>query len=153
MEQKWMDSMKDSISEVLGTMFYSPVEFEKNKKIEDINSFFSRSDVVICRINVSGGIDIAVFTGIEETTLREMAMDFTGKFELTEEDSHGTFKEMMNMICGGALADSYGDSEFKLGIPEIVSEDLYKKSVESEGKEAAVLKGNLLNGEIAFITM
>ena len=153
MDQKWKESMKASISEVLSTMFYSPVEFEQDTSMEEIEAFFSSEDVVVCKIEISAEVVIKIFAGVSSSALDEMSIDFTGKEEITKEDSEGTFKEMLNMICGGALADTFGNSEFKLGIPQIVEPGFVKKDLKGDLKTKIILKGNLLNGEIGVVTL
>lgn len=153
MDQTWKNSMRGSISEVLGTMFFSPVDFDDSASSSDIFSKFKSSGFIKCMISISGEISTKVLLAIPKDTLEEMSADFTGKNEVNDEDVNGTLKEMLNMICGEALAESYGDKDYVLGIPEIIDNDLAEKCLKENSDAMTLLKGNLLNGEIAVISI
>lgn len=152
MEQTWKSSMRASISDVLGTMFYSPVEFDDETPQENIAGHFFSEDYIFCKIVVSQDLSLSVFAAISKESLKEISADFTGNYDVSDQDCSETFKEMLNMICGGALANSYGDSDFKLGIPKIVSLSSLKKEIDTQKDGKTFLKGDLLNGEIMVVT-
>lgn len=143
--------MKDSIFEVLSTMFFTPVEFDENALPEDIFDFFNQENSNICKIKIEGENGIILYGVLTKESIYDLARDFTCKDDVSESDCEGTFKEIFNMICGGVLASSHFGSDHRLTIPEVVSKEVFLKEIEKYKEEKIFLKGLLLNGELNFI--
>lgn len=116
-----MTTMMNSISDVMETMFFMPVEFEE--KLKTIKTIQDQGDpVCACRLKFSGDYSGAVYLTVPKTLLAEMTENFMGESEdhLKEEHLSGTLTETLNMICGSALGKVESNEPFALAIPEIV---------------------------------
>ncbi len=118
-----MTVMMTSISEVMETMFFLPVEFgeETNAISERMKQY--KPDMA-CHLKFSGDVSGKITLLIPESLLGEMAENFMGtpKEELTSEHISGTLTEILNMVCGNALGKAESKVPFELGIPEIIDE-------------------------------
>lgn len=110
-----------SISEVMETMFYIPVEpqetqttFEESGMTESGNM---KAATITFRGIFSGTIDLIV----PETLLIIMTENFMGekKEHLTQEHLDGTLKEGLNMLAGNTFSKIDKKSSFCLGVPKI----------------------------------
>jgi len=144
--------MKDSISEVLSSMFFSPVEFDENCTLNDAVSFFKPKNVVISKISVSGDVSLILYSAFLFQSLEELTKDFTGREKVEEQDCMETFKEMLNMIIGSVLADCYKGNDYRLNIPEILNYSSFINEYKSSKENKDFIKVNLLNGEAVFLT-
>lgn len=118
-----MTVMMTSISEVLETMFFLPVEISgKSKKLgEQMEQY---KPWMACSLTFSGDTSGNITLIIPEILLEEMTENFMGtpKEELGNEHISGTLTETLNMICGNALGKVDCKAPFELGIPEIIDE-------------------------------
>lgn len=145
--------MKDSIFEVLSTMFFTPVEFDETAVIDDILDSFEKEDSAICKIGIQGEYGIVLYGVLEKEAICELARDFTCKDDISASDCEGTFKEVFNMICGGVLASSHFGSDYRLTIPEIIDKELFVEELRKYTGEKIFLRGFLLNGDLNFICL
>ncbi|MDY6949954.1 MAG: chemotaxis protein CheX [Thermodesulfobacteriota bacterium] len=114
-------AMKTSISEVLETMFFLPLELSDG----DNDLWSSRGkNRVVTKLSFSGPIEgyfVLIVPG-------EIALSITGNFLGTEEESvsqediEGTVKEIINMIAGSTFHNYDHQAVFALGIPEMAHE-------------------------------
>ncbi|MFZ2448387.1 MAG: chemotaxis protein CheX [Syntrophobacteraceae bacterium] len=111
MVEKWEPVLRDVISEVLETMFFSMVEFEEEGEGHGFD--------------YGSGIDIFNHNGRMEISLRvsrEFARTITANLlgvnedQVVEEDLEDTLKEFTNMV-GGSYHARMKNSEWCLGIP------------------------------------
>jgi len=116
-----MTTMMNSISDVMETMFFLPVEFEEEtrtiKAITDLGE-----QVHACRLKFSGDYSGVVHLAVPHSLLSEMTENFMGESEdhLEEEHLSGTLTETLNMICGSALGKVDSKEPFSLAIPEMM---------------------------------
>lgn len=138
-----MTQITVSISEVMETMFYIPVEpRDGNITIEDsglLESVRAEAATITFHGSFSGTIDLI----IPETLLIIMAENFMGesRHHLTEEHLEGTLKETLNMLAGNTFSKIDNRSSFCLGIPEIKRSGIKENS---ERKEAPSCNTNML---------
>jgi CheY-specific phosphatase CheX len=114
-----MTAMQTSISEVMETMFFLPVEF--GKEIKTINEQMKHyGPNMACYLNFSGDISGSITLLIPKNLIDEMAENFMGtpKEKLTHNHISGTLTETLNMICGNALKKVEAKTPFELGIPK-----------------------------------
>ena len=116
-----MTLMKTSISEVLETMFYLPVEFSEglsHKMIEPIKQEIKTG----CRLQASGSFSAIFQLFIPGPLLLNMTQNFMGEEpeNCTKEYQEGTLKETLNMIVGNALKSIDTETPPDLNIPEII---------------------------------
>ncbi|MCK5541193.1 MAG: chemotaxis protein CheX [Desulfobacterales bacterium] len=116
-----MTLIKTSISEVLETMFYLPVEFREKLSPEKIGSI--KKEIKIgCSLKVSGSFSAIFQLFIPDPLLLNMTQNFMGEDpeNCTEEYLNGTLKESLNMIIGNALKNIDTKTPPDLDIPEII---------------------------------
>nr|WP_320014374.1 chemotaxis protein CheX [uncultured Desulfobacter sp.] len=125
MKKVLMKAMTTSISEVMETMFFMPVEIGPETVLN--NSGIDLDNALACRLNFTGDVSGSVYVLSPEPLVAELASNFLGesKDELTWEQQFGTLSEMLNIVCGNALKNVKCRLPYKLGIPEkIASTDL-----------------------------
>ncbi len=116
-----MTVMKDSISEVLETMFYLPVEFQEDVTAEQINEIKQKISMG-CRLKTTGSFEATFQYFIPDQLLLDMTQNFMGEDQenCTKEYLEGTLKEALNMIIGNALKSIDAKTPPDLDIPEII---------------------------------
>lgn len=116
-----MTLMKTSISEVLETMFYLPVEFRENLPPETME-LLKKNITIGCSLKTSGSFSATFQLFIPDPLLLDMTQNFMGEEaeHCTEEYQQGTLKETLNMIAGNALKSMDTDTPPDLDIPEII---------------------------------
>lgn len=115
--------MMASISEVLETMFYMPLEFDDYGDVNKLG-LLDTPDLRLCIMDFSGKFKGRFVMMIPETLLINMARDFMGeeRKNINRQHSDGIIKEVLNMVAGHMFSNMDNKSEFHLGIPEIVED-------------------------------
>lgn len=120
MKKILMTAMKTSISEIMETMFFLPVEFgqETTLALWKLN----KKNYMACRLVFTGDASGLLILVAPQNLIAQMAENFMGESRenLTKEHLSGTLTEMLNMICGNSLSKIEGKTAFELGIPEIM---------------------------------
>ena len=113
--------MKTSISEVMETMFFLPVEFLEEPSLKDIKGIKGKQNKVCC-LDFSGDRSGSVYLLIPTGLLSQMAENFMGEpaESLTDDLLNGTLTETVNMITGNALRKVKTEKPFSIGIPKMV---------------------------------
>jgi chemotaxis protein CheY-P-specific phosphatase CheC len=143
-------AMTASISEVLETMFYMPLEFEDIGDPES-RGLFDLSDLRVCRLEFKGKLNGSVVMLVPENLLVSMAVDFMGenKENITRVHTDGIIKEAANMIVGHMLSNLDDKSDFHLGIPSVIDEreyiDVVRKKIHDCYVLAESIEGLLLS--------
>ncbi len=116
-----MTAMKISISEVMETMFYLPVEIGEELTITQSGMNNNKTSSA-CKINFFGSVSGCFILVISNDLLGEITENFIGepKEDLNSDYFSGTLIEMLNMICGNALSKIDAEIPFELSIPELV---------------------------------
>ena len=129
-------AMKTSISEVLETMFFLPLEFPDGVNPEEI--WGSQKEVlVVGKLTFSGPFagDLLFFIP------RKLAVSLTGSFlgedeaSISQDHVTETVKELTNMIAGSTFGNYDDQTVFDLGIPEVVDFDEAKGQGADSGEE------------------
>ncbi|MCP4355808.1 MAG: chemotaxis protein CheX [Proteobacteria bacterium] len=117
-----MKAMKDSISEVLETMFYLSIEINEEIQKETIEVLDSNS----CKLSFKGPFTGYFYTSCPEALLRKMTINFLGvdEEEITNSHMQEMVKEMANIVAGNMFCKLDVNSEYKLGIPETITENI-----------------------------
>ena len=119
MKKPLMTAIQTSISEVMETMFFLPIEFGRE-------STFAQSGMdkknMACQLDFTGDVSGHLILVVPETLVAEMTENFMGEplENLTPEHLAGTLTEMLNMVCGNALRKTDAKAPFKLGIPKMM---------------------------------
>lgn len=139
-----LNAMKTSISEVMETMFFLPVEFFEEPAKNFIAAMLEKSNKV-CRIDFKGDNSGSVFLMVPPKLLAEMTENFMGEpgCSLNDEILDGTLMESVNMITGNALRKLGAKIPFELSIPKIVPGSQFPETqgtliVETIGSKMAV---------------
>lgn len=113
-----MTAMKTSISEVMETMFFLPVEFLDDTPLSQ-TGLDDMDAVMACELTFSGPSSGKLTLVIPRDLLAEMTENFIGESKKDNPDPYleGTLKEALNMICGNMLGRVKTDTPFELGIP------------------------------------
>lgn len=121
MKKILMKAMMTSISEVMETMFFLPIEFGEKSLIGQSGI---DKPMLASQLNFSGDIVGSLCIIAPKDLVAEMAENFMGEPQdtLTEEHISGTLTEMLNMVCGNALSKTESKQPFELGIPEMIDE-------------------------------
>jgi CheY-specific phosphatase CheX len=121
MKKTLMTAMTTSISEVMETMFFLPVEIGSEMLFE--KSGIEKERSIACQLTFTGDASGKLTIAAPSDLAAEMAENFIGepKDQLTQEHLSGTLTEMLNMVCGNALSKTKPKVPYALGIPETVS--------------------------------
>jgi CheY-specific phosphatase CheX len=121
MMKKILTAMKTSISEVMETMFFLPVEFVEEPALKQIKALKGRQGKA-CRLDFSGDCSGSVFLLVPRQLLMEMAENFIGESgeSMGEDLLDGTLTEAVNMMAGNALRKVKSTVPFEVSIPKLV---------------------------------
>jgi hypothetical protein len=114
-------AMMASISEVLDTMFFLPVEFSDPAGTET-DGIVDEDKTIACRIGFQGRFSGYFTLFVPENMLFTLTENFMGlnPDHITSEHTFGTVKEALNIMAGGTLSGFDDTIEFQLTIPEII---------------------------------
>ena len=128
-------AMRNSISKVLETMFFLPLEFPETP---DPDSYRPLEDqgALVTRLGFTGPFSGHIHLFIPE----DLAVSLTGSFLGNEEDAvlrehvTETVKEMINMIAGNTFSFFDKHAVFDLKVPEMIPfERTQEKGIGGEG--------------------
>ena len=143
-------AMKNSISDVLETMFFLSLDFSDD--IDILEQWDTGKDPVIAaKLSFSGPLSgYAVFC-IPKKSALSITADFMGKDEqeISDDQINETIKEIINMIIGNTFSKYDPDVVFDLGVPELVEfHDSIKGLPDSEKSFSVVIE--TLENYLAF---
>lgn len=129
-------AMKNSISDVLGTMFFLPVDFDDSVSI--IESWnLNKDKIIAAKLNFDGPLKGYCIFYIPEKLAVSITADFMGKGKgvISSNQMKETVKEITNMIAGNMFSLFDSEAVFNLGLPELVGlDDFHKVLSGSENK-------------------
>ena len=116
-------AMMTSISEVMETMFYMPVEFGEDTVFSQSGMDESQTNMA-CRLKFSGDFSGNFILLIPKDLLTEVTENLIGESKEHLEEAHisGTLTELLNMISGNALSKMAPKIPFELGIPKVIND-------------------------------
>lgn len=119
-------AMKNSISNILETMFYMPLTFDEKGRWED----YDTCDLSACGIDFTGSVSGSLLVVMPPSLLVEMTENFTGSppEQMDRRCLDETLGEIVNMVAGHALSSMDELSDFHLGIPRHIEK---KEAVEA----------------------
>ncbi len=129
-------AMKTSISEVLETMFFLPLEFPDEVNPQEMWGA-QKEEPVVGKLTFSGPVAGELLFFIP----KDLAVSLTGSFlgedeaSISEDNITETVKELTNMIAGSTFANYDDQSVFDLGIPDVVDFDEAKRKGSNSGEE------------------
>lgn len=121
MKKRLMTAMTMSISEVMETMFFMPVEIGPETILKD--SGIDLDSALACRLKFTGDVSGHINIISPQSLAAVLASNFLGESrdDLTMEQQFGTLSEMLNMVCGNALKKVKCREPYKLDIPENIA--------------------------------
>jgi len=121
MKKILMKAVMTSISEVMETMFFLPVEIGEEMNLGDSEIDQSKS-IMVSELKFTGDVSGHLILIVPENLGVEMAENFMGESyeNITQDHLSGTVTEMLNMVCGNALSKTNSKVPFELGIPEMM---------------------------------
>ena len=118
-----MRTLRDTISNVLETMFFQPLQFvDENSPLSE---WFSQGQELLgASLNLNGPSTGSLYLLIHVRCVNEMTANFLGlqEEEVDKEQRGDSLKEALNMIGGSTLSLVDEEGSFQLGIPEIMDE-------------------------------
>ncbi len=143
-------AMKNSISDVLETMFFLSLDFSNDLDILELWDT-GKDPIIAAKLSFSGPLSgYAVFC-IPKKSALSITADFMGKDEqeISDDQINGTIKEIINMIIGNTFSMYNPDVVFNLGVPELVGfHDVIKDLSDSEKRFSVVIE--TLENYLAF---
>jgi len=120
-KQKLTTAMMDSISNVLETMFFLPMDFISPESITKL-WHKSSSQIQTVKISFSGPFSGFLMLLIPVGLAENITADFMGldQTEVTKDHVNGTTKEIANMILGNIFSKYDDQAVFNLEVPEII---------------------------------
>jgi CheY-specific phosphatase CheX len=114
--------MRTSISDVLETMFFLPIETTNAQKIEDLWPA-DQTGMLTAHLDFMGPLSGYCELFMPEQLAIAITADFLGQEpeSLPADQSNGMLKEIINMIVGNTCSLLDPQAVFDLGIPELVS--------------------------------
>jgi len=113
-------AMKSSISDVLGTMFFLPLDFSDVENIKELWNL-GKDEIMVSRLNFEGPFSGCYAFYIPAKLAMSMTADFMGTDEenISDDQVSGTVKEIINMIAGNTFSIYNQQAIFNLGVPEL----------------------------------
>jgi CheY-specific phosphatase CheX len=144
-------AMKNSISEVLETMFFLSLDFFHNDA--DIRELWTtgKDQILAAKLSFSGPLSGYAIFCIPKKSASSVTADFMGKDEeeISDDQINGTVKEIINMVIGNTFSRYDPDVVFDLGVPELVAfNDFLKELSDSEKRFSIVIE--TLENYLAF---
>ena len=117
-------AMKRSISEVLETMFFLPLDFCDSVNLGEL-WHSGKDDIVATKLNFTGPFAGYFLFFVPKELALSLTASFLGKEEegLSQDHVGETVKEIMNMTAGNAFSILDDQAVFDLAIPQLVGPD------------------------------
>lgn len=140
-------AMKHSISDVLETMFFLPVDFSDFVSIKTLWDS-EKDNILAAGLNFDGPFSGGCVFYIPEPLAESITADFMGKGkeDISFDEIKETVKEMINMITGNLFSLYDPEAVFSLGVPEQVDLD----DVLSDSENAISIVADTLDNYLLF---
>ena len=121
-------SMKNSISNVLETMFFLPLDFTESVPTTELWKE-TENEIIAARLDFVGTHSGYCVFYIPRRLAVSMTADFMGKNEedVSDDQAAGTVLEITNMIAGNTFSLYNTQSVYNLNVPEQVRFSDYQK--------------------------
>jgi CheY-specific phosphatase CheX len=145
------EATKASISEVLETMFFLPLEVSESERGRDLSQT-PRDQLIGASLRFGGPIAGKVFFLIPIALARSLTADFLGQetADVGPDEMEGTVKEAVNMITGKTLSVFDEKSVFKLGIPDLMNPAELTNDFFSDNDDAFTLLFDAIEHQLAL---
>jgi len=145
------EATKTSISDVLETMFFLPLELSESKGGGGLSQT-PKDQLMGVGLKFSGPMSGEVVILLPIKLARSLTADFLGQENagVGTSEMEGTVKELVNMITGKALSLFDEGAIFKLGIPEAAEPAAPIDGFFSEDDNAFTLLFNAIEHQLAL---
>jgi len=139
-------AMKNSISDVLETMFFLPVDFNDSVSLDEFWDL-DKDKITAARLNFDGPLSGYSILYIPEKLAVSITADFMGKEEkgISDKQVKETVKEITNMITGNAFSLYDPEAVFNLGVPELTGLDDFQKDLSDSENKISIAVSTLEN--------
>ena len=148
------EAMKDSISEILETMFFMPIEFSDKTDLAQIKDS-GKLPLLSARLDYQGAISGSFFVLAPKPLVEELAANLLGleKEEVSTEHAEATLKELLNMVAGKTFSLYDSQLVFDLSVPEMIEAEAIMRSAGEESDQAVTLIARTVNDNLCFRTI
>jgi len=143
-------AMKNSISDVLETMFFLSLDYSDNVAIHELWST-GKGQILASKLNFEGPFSGNTVFYIPKKIALSITADFLGKDEndVFDDQINGTVKELINMLTGNTFSIYDPDAVFDLEVPEMVKFDDSLKDLSDSEKTISIVIETMEN-HLAF---
>ena len=143
-------AMMSSISEVLETMFFLPMDFKDDVKAAALWDA-EKGGISAVRLEFKGPLTGAIIFTVPNQLALSITANFLGidEEETVKEHSTETIKEIVNMVAGNTFSKFDDQAVYNLGVPEPMSFDDVKATQTDSGNEVFI-GIDTLDGWLAF---
>jgi len=137
MEKKDLTAaMTNSISEVLETMFFMPIDFLEVENFDAMGQI-KETETLAARLTFKGPFSGYCLFHIPRSVAASLSADFMGHEagDLTDDQISGTVMEIANMVVGNMFGLLDETLVFDLGVPELVSSGDFRGGFSSSERE------------------
>ncbi len=141
MEKKTLiTAMKSSISEIMETMFFTPVEFPVTVP-EGLPDLKEPDKIISGMLNFHGPFSGYFILSVPKKLGSLFTSDFLGEDEenISGEQLSETIKEILNMLAGSTFTNYDDNAVFNLDIPKIVDCNKAKTNIASPEEKLVVI--------------
>ncbi len=143
-------AMKASISEVLETMFFLPIDFPESMPEGELSGL-QEQEGLTARLDFSGPFSGYGLFHIPRNTAASIAADFLGMDEETVsvDQVRETVMEITNMMLGNTLSCYDRQAVFDLKIPELVDPEAQDQT-NSDSQQGILIPIDTLENRLVF---
>jgi len=145
------EAMKDSISEILETMFFMPIEFPEADELTQIKGP-AQAPFLSAKLAYQGPLSGTFFVLAPKPLVEELAANLLGleKEEVGSEDVEATLKELLNMVAGKTFGLYDSQLVFHLGVPELIEPEPMMRWIGENMNEALTINARTVNNTLYF---
>ncbi|RLB44249.1 MAG: hypothetical protein DRH12_00350 [Deltaproteobacteria bacterium] len=144
-------AMRDSISEILETMFFMPSEYSEEK---DISGVINPPDVAVvsARLTYTGRLTGTFFVVVPVPLAEELTGNLLGVNTgvVEQEEIGATVKELLNMVAGKTFSLYDSKSVFELGVPELIEVETVLSGKSDEHRKQVVAVFDTIKNPLGF---
>ena len=148
-------AMKTSISEVLETMFFLPLDFPEDAYFADLNPESDDNPLIASKLDFNGPVAGQMFFLIPWTLARSLAANFLGigEEEVDRQGAQDIVKELLNMITGKAFSTYDDQLVIEIGIPESIDASTVLEQRQWESPSAISLVLDTVDAKLGLLAV
>jgi CheY-specific phosphatase CheX len=149
-KESLISAMKTSISEVLETMFFLPIDFLESPDLDSMRGSMGH-EMAVAKLEFNGPLNGHFIFIIPKELAASTTASFLGKDEhdVNDDHIHETVKEIANMVAGNTFSHYDDQAVYNLGIPELLQTSELKGGHQDK-EEQIFICCNTLDSSLAF---